>query len=145
MTELPSDGNEARMTESPAPSTPRIPRALQVLLLLLGVQIAARVWPTTDADAQAADGDRLEEAAAAISGAWVGDAGELHVAFAPHEVTLTRGGRSQTVGYEIREVRQDAIVLTLAHDPPVERMVCLFDDRLDIDCPTGIWLEREGA
>lgn len=124
---------------------PRVPRALQVLLLLLGLQIAARVWPAGDVAADPQSPDVLANAEEALQGVWSDADATLVVSFDAGELSLNQSGHVRTVSYEIREVREDAITLELAHDPPVERVVCLFEDRIDLDCPTGIWLHREGA
>lgn len=122
----------------------RLPRALQVLFLLVGVQVAARLWPV-DAPVPVDDADAAAAAHAALQGVWVEPEEDVRVTFDADVVTLEQRGTSQQVGFQVIEVREDAVVLELAHDPVEQRVVCLFDGRLDLDCPTGIWLQREGA
>lgn len=117
--------------------TLRIPRPLQILLVLLGVQVVSRLWPDPPKPELAA-----EIAPDALLGVWVGTERDLAVHFGQVLATVRFGDRVEQVRYTITGRDGDALQLTLEHEPPELRSVCVYGDRIDLACPSGVWAAR---
>jgi hypothetical protein len=115
----------------------RLPRPLQILLVLLGVQVVARVWPDAP-PAPIAE----QPAPAPILGTWVGTEQDLAVHFGASIATVRLGAQIERVPYTVLGQDGDATRLGFAHEPPVERAVCVYGDRIDLACPSGVWAVR---
>ena len=120
-----------------------LPRPLQLLLLLIGVQVVARAWPSPEVPELPAE--TALEAGQLLHGDWVAVEGEERVHIDAHSMTLTRDGASQSVAYRVVSFEGETVGVELEHDPPTARLVCRVGDRLDLDCPTGIWFREAGS